>query len=338
MKRRSALGGLAALALAGAAPRVLAQSADGRPYPERPEMIEFLDGLEAATGVPRAWAERVLAQGRYSATAERLTTPSETPPPRDWREYRARNVDARRIEEGIAFARAHRRWLAQAEQRFGVPPAVIVAIIGIESFYGRNTGNFRTLDVLLTLAFDYPRRAPLYREQLAEFLLLVREQQLDPLALRGSFAGAIGLPQFLPASIRRYALDFDGDGRVDLATSQADAIGSVANYLAAQGWQRGLPIALPAQSDSGAAETYARGITAAWRWQDVAARDVRIAGDLAPATEVLMIDLPGTDAAGNAVVEYRVGTANLAAVLHYNRSYFYAAAVTDLAGAIARGL
>lgn len=254
MKRRSALGGLAALALAGAAPRVLAQSADGRPYPERPEMIEFLDGLEAATGVPRAWAERVLAQGRYSATAERLTTPSETPPPRDWREYRARNVDARRIEEGIAFARAHRRWLAQAEQRFGVPPALIVAIIGIESFYGRNTGNFRTLDVLLTLAFDYTRRAPLYREQLAEFLLLVREQQLDPLALRGSFAGAIGLPQFLPASIRRYALDFDGDGRVDLATSRADAIGSVANYLAAQGWQRGLPIALPAQSDGGAAE------------------------------------------------------------------------------------
>ncbi|MFN7888356.1 MAG: lytic murein transglycosylase, partial [Betaproteobacteria bacterium] len=135
-----------------------------------------------------------------------------------------------------------------------------------------------------------------------------------------------------------YALDFDGDGRVDLAASRADAIGSVANYLAAQGWQRGLPIALPAQSDGGAAESYARGITAAWRWQEVAARDVRIAGELAPATEVLMIDLPGTDAAGNAVVEYRVGTVNLAALLHYNRSYFYAAAVTDLAGAIARGL
>jgi membrane-bound lytic murein transglycosylase B len=338
MRRRHALGRLAALAAAGLAPQARAQAADGRPYPERPEVAEFLDGLAAQASVPRAWAEGVLAQGKYSAPAERLTTPSLTPAPRNWREYRARNVERRRIDEGIAFARAQRRWLDRVQQTTGVPPAIVTAIIGIESFYGRQMGNFRVLDVLLTLAFDYPRRAALYREQLTAFLLLAREQQIDPLAVRGSYAGAIGLPQFMPTSIRAYAVDLDGDGRIDLTASRADAIGSVGHYLAAQGWQRGLPVALRAQADAGVVAALDRGISAAWKWEGVAGMGVTIDGTLPPDAAVLLIDLPGTDEAGAATMEFRVGTVNLAALLHYNRSYFYAAAVADLAAAIALGL
>jgi membrane-bound lytic murein transglycosylase B len=321
-----------------AASRAWGRASDGRRYTDRDDVQQYIDEIAADGSLPRDWVERVLAEGRYSAAAERLTTPSLTPPPRDWRVYRARNVDPQRIEEGIAFARAQRRWLARMEAAYGVPPAVVVAIIGIESFYGRQMGNFRTLDVLLTLAFDYPRRAPLYRQQLAEFLRLCRQQGLDPLALRGSYAGAMGLPQFMPASIRRYAVDYDGDGRIDLTASRADAIGSVGNYLAEQGWRRDLPIALPARADESVQELLGHGLRAAWRWQGVADLGVTIDGELPPQAAVLLIDLPGTDGAGNASVEYRVGTVNLSALLHYNRSYFYAAAVVDLAAAIERSL
>ncbi|MFZ5541132.1 MAG: lytic murein transglycosylase [Pseudomonadota bacterium] len=240
------------------------------------------------------------------------------------------------MREGHAFLRQHRAALARAADRYGVPESIVVAIIGIETFFGRVMGNLRTLDVLLTLAFDYTRRAALYREELAQFLLLCREHGIDPAAPRGSYAGALGLPQFMPGSVRRYAVDFDGDGRVDLAASREDAIGSVANFLAAHGWRRDVPVLFPARADATIIEVLGRGIFAGYRWQDVAALGVTIDASLPGETRVLLIDLPYLTSDGVEAVEYRVGTINASALLHYNRSFFYAAAVADLAQAIER--
>ncbi len=333
MNRRSLV--VAASCVALAPP--LARAQQPLAYPLRGDVQAFIDAVVAEYGLQRRWVERVLAQGRYSEAAERLTTPGNAPASaRNWAEYRARNVDERRVREGQAFLHQYRPALARAAERFGVPESIVVAIIGIETIFGRVMGSLRTLDVLLTLAFDYTRRAPLYREELAQFLLLCREQGIDPTAPRGSFAGAIGLPQFMPGSVRRYAVDFDGDGRVDLMASRADAIGSVANFLAAHGWQRDLAILLPAQADASIVEVLGRGIVAAWRWQDVAALGVTIDGALPAGTRVLLMDLPYLTDDGVEAVEYRIGTVNASALLHYNRSFFYAAAVTDLAHTIQR--
>ncbi len=316
------------------APLARAQSLS---YPLRTEVQEYIDAIVAAYGLERGWVERAIAQGRYSEAAERLTTPANAPPSaRNWAEYRARNVDERRVREGDAFLRRHRAALARATERYGVPEPIVVAIIGIETFFGRVMGNLRTLDVLLTLAFDYTRRAPLYREELAQFLLLCREQGIDPAAPRGSFAGAMGLPQFMPGSVRRYAVDFDGDGRIDLAASREDAIGSVANFLAAHGWRRDVPVLFPARTDATVVEVLGRGIVAAWRWQDVASLGVTIDGTLPGDARVLLMDLPYLTSDGVEAVEYRIGTVNASALLHYNRSFFYATAVAELAQAIER--
>ncbi len=336
--RRSLLLAAAAVAALGA-PRVRAQAVEepltAQPYHLRDDVQAFIDDVVRVYGIDRTWVEQAFAQARYSAQAERLTTPSLVPPAaRNWIDYRARNVDERRIRDGAQFLRDSRATLTRARAQFGVPEEVIVAIIGVETVFGRNTGSFRTLDVLLTLTFDYTRRAALYREELAQFLLLCHEQGIDPLSLRGSFAGALGLPQFMPGSIRRWAVDFDNDGRVDLLRSRDDAIGSVANFLTAHGWQRDLPVQFRAQADATISDLLGGGITALYPWRDLAALGVTIDGLLDPDTRALLLDLPYRSAAGEQGIEFRVGTVNMQALLHYNRSYFYGVAVSDLARAI----
>jgi len=336
MNRRALL---LAAACACATP-VRAQTVNGEtagslPYPQRADVQAYIDEVVRAHRIDRGWIEAAFEQARYSAQAERLTTPSLTPAAaRNWLSYRERNVDERRIRDGVQFLRDERATLARAAERWGVPEDIVVGIIGVETVFGRNTGSFRTLDVLLTLSFDYTRRAPLYREELTQFLLLCHEQGLDPLAPRGSFAGAMGLPQFMPGSVRKWAVDFDGDGRVDLAASRTDAIGSVANFLAEHGWQRELPVQFRARAERTTSDLLGRGITALHAWRDVAALGVTIDGVLDPDARVILLDLPFRRSNGDEGVEYRLGTANMQALLHYNRSYFYAAAVADLARAV----
>ena len=333
-RRRLLMAGVGA-ALAIGAPVLRAQGVAALPYPQRPKVREFIDELVQRHGLDREFVERTFAQARYSPQAERLTTPSAQPAAaRNWIDYRTRNVDELRVRDGAQFVRDLRPVLARATERFGVPPEIVAGIIGIETVFGRNTGSFRTIDVLLTLSFDYTRRAAMYREELAHFLLLCQQQGTDPLLARGSFAGAVGLPQFMPGSIRRWAVDFDGDGRIDLSRSREDAVGSVASFLAAHGWQRDLPVQLRARASADAAASLGGGIEALARWRDAAAVGIAIDGSLDPDTRVLLLDLPFRSPSGEAGVEYRVGTVNMQALLHYNRSYFYGAAVADLAGAI----
>jgi membrane-bound lytic murein transglycosylase B len=230
--------------------------------------------------------------------------------------------------------------LARAQSEFGVPAEVIVAIIGVETFYGRNTGSYRVFDALTTLAFDYPRRGDFFRNELKQFLLLTRDQKISPLLPKGSYAGASGLPQFMPGSIRTYAVDYDGDGRIDLSDEPADAIGSVGNYLARHDWRPGAPVLAVARIDPSASEVVLRtldGGVSERRPLDAWARD-GVAADGLPAD-------PGADPVGLLMLEeaerpsYWLVFGNWYVLTRYNRSRLYATAVWQLAQALvaARG-
>jgi membrane-bound lytic murein transglycosylase B len=331
-KRRA----LVATLLAGMVAPAAARSPARAPYPSRDEVRRFIDEVVQQHGFDRSHVERWLSAARYSETVERLMQPPIPFGQRNWLDYRARHVEDRRIQAGAAFWRANRATLERAQARYGVPPEIIVAVIGVETYFGRITGNFRTIDALATLSFDYLRRADYYRRELVELLLLAREQRMDPLAFKGSFAGAIGLPQFMPGSVRRFAVDFDGDGRIDLAASASDAIGSVANFLVEHGWQREEPILFEADADEAIVDTLGRGIEVGPTWSDALMSGVTGDLPLALDTPVIVIDLPYLDASGEVQRLYRVGTVNFSAVLHYNRSYFYATAVVELAEALRR--
>jgi len=332
VKRRSLAAALVAALVAPATARIPARP----PYASRPEVQQFIDEVVAEHGFDRARVERWLNAARYSGTVERLMQPPIPFGQRNWLDYRSRYLEDKRVQAGVDFWRSNAAALERATERFGVPPEIIVAIIGVETYWGRITGNFRTIDVLATLSFDYLRRADYYRKELVELLLLAREQDTDPLRFKGSFAGALGLPQFMPGSIRRFAVDFDGDGRIDLAGSATDAIGSVARFLVRHGWQRESPILFKAEADAAIVDALGRGIEAAVAWSDALNAGVVADLPLPPDTPVLVIDLPYLDAGGEARRQFRVGTVNFAAILQYNRSYFYATAVVELAEALRR--
>jgi membrane-bound lytic murein transglycosylase B len=327
-RRRALLAALAAIALP-------ARAFAARPaYATRADVQQFIDEVVATHAFDRQRVERWLNAARYSEAVERLMQPPIPFGQRNWLEYRDRYLDERRIQAGVAFWQANARALARAVEQYGVPAEIIVAVIGVETFFGRITGSFQTIDVLATLSFDYLRRADYYRKELIELLLLAHERGIDPLSLRGSFAGAVGLPQFMPGSLRRFAVDFDGDGRVDVAASAADAIGSVANYLAEHGWQREQAVLFEAEASEEVVDALGRGIDAVTSWSSALAAGVVADLPIPLDTPVLVIDLPYLTPSGETERLFRVGTANFAALLRYNRSYFYATAVVELAQAV----
>jgi membrane-bound lytic murein transglycosylase B len=260
--------------------------------------------------------------------------------PPKWYEYAPPLLAPDRVSGGVAFWRVNEEALARAETEFGVPPEFIVAILGIETIYGRNTGSYRVLDALTTLAFDYPRRAPFFRGELREYVLLAHEQGWSPLAPTGSFAGAMGVPQFMPGSYRQYAIDFDGDGRIDLWHDSADVVGSVANYLARHDWLASQPVLLPARIAEEAQDAALRrldgGISerralAAWQADGVDAIDAP--ADLAadPVGLLLLEEAPEN---GEARASYWIACPNFYVITRYNKSRLYAAAVFALARAV----
>lgn len=317
-----------------------AQAAEAVAYGRREDLMALAAGIAERRALDPAWVEAALAQARYVPSVVRLMQPAPPGTAKNWAAYRARFVEPVRIRAGVAFWREHEAWLREAEARFGVPAEVVVGIVGVETIYGRHPGNYRVLDALATLSFDFPKdarrdRSAFFREELEAFLLLCRQRDNDPLAPRGSYAGASGMPQFMPSSQLRYAVDFDGDGRIDLDASGADVIGSVANYLAVFGWQPGL------------ATHY--GVNAP---TDVSDRAVLLLPDILPsfsATQLTergaVLDVAGRDHAGplalvelqngEAAPSYVAGTQNFYAITRYNWSSYYAMAVIDLGQAVA---
>ncbi|MEY4470665.1 MAG: Membrane-bound lytic murein transglycosylase precursor [Pseudomonadota bacterium] len=290
-----------------------------------------------------AWVQKTMQKAQRLPLVEKLVLPAASPAAKDWGAYRARFIEPIRIQAGARFWLRHRATLEKAEGEFGVPASIIVGIIGVETLYGQNTGNFRVLDALGTLAFHFPQAHPraserqaFFRGELEQFLLLTSRSGANPLAVRGSYAGALGLPQFMPSSWAKFAVDYDGDGRIDLFTSPADAIGSVANYFKAFQWRPGMPTHYPV--------TLAPGKT------DM---DGLLAPDILPtfsvtqfmgkgaALESAALQHPGPLALielrnGPNEPSYVAGTENFYAITRYNWSSYYAMAVIDLADAVAR--
>lgn len=329
MTRAALLAGFAAALLASAA-----QAEDRAPasYSARPEVRAFIAELVRRHGFVESELSWMFSRVRRVEPSLQAIQPPTTEQPRSWREYRAMFVNERRIAAGVAFWKAHRRALGRVQREFGVPPQVVVGIIGVETFFGRNMGRWRVVDALTTLAFDYPPRAEFFRDELASYLLLSRDSGADVFSARGSFAGAIGIPQFMPGSVRRYAVDFDGDGTVDLQRSAADAIGSVANFLKEHGWQPGGAISLRVRVSGDAYRPYLDGIEPKYPADVLLKAGVELKGPHAlPAgarAALVELETPGQPS------EYRLGLQNFYVLTRYNRSAFYAAAVADLGDAV----
>ncbi|CAM5464579.1 MULTISPECIES: lytic murein transglycosylase B [unclassified Thauera] len=301
-------------------------------YADRDDARSFIAEVAARHDFDPAELHDALGRARHDASVIRLITPPARRGARSWQNYRSRFLDRTRIEGGLAFWREHEHELARAERSFGVPAEVIVAIIGVETVYGRQTGNFETLSALATLAFDYPPRAELFRRELESLFVLARQQGRAPDSFTGSFAGALGYPQFLPSSVLAYAVDFDGNGRIDFESDAIDAIGSVANYLKVHGWQTGAPVAERARlaPTTDAAMLVAAGIEPALDPATLSAAGVStLDGGSAAATATLVdLETPGAD------TEYWFGYRNFYVITRYNRSSFYAMSVYELAEAL----
>jgi len=301
------------------------------PYDGRKDVRQFIARMVDTHGFVGKDLRTLFSRARFQPAVIAAITPPAEPRARSWQDYRALFLTRERIEAGVEFRERQREALARAAELYGVPEEIIVAIIGVETVYGRNTGSYRVIDALATLAFDYPPRAEYFRAELEHYLLYARDAGIDTLAQKGSYAGAIGIPQFMPRSYRRYAVDFDGDGKQDLSGSFADAIGSVANFLQAHGWETGQPVAYTAQVQG---ENYRKlidaGIKPTYRYADLAAFGVSAAGVAAPDALCALIELATPGEAS----EYRVTLTNFYVLTRYNRSSLYAAAVLDLAQAV----
>ena len=319
---------LAVTASLQAAPdRIPASGTPGR-YLKRTEVREFIAQMVERHGFVRRELETLFRKAAFQPDIVRAMTPPAEAPVRSWQNYRAMFVNPQRIEAGLKFRERNASALQRAADQFGVPAEIILAIIGVETVYGRNMGRYRVIDALATLAFDYPRRADFFRSELEQFLLFTREAGIDLLGVRGSYAGAFGIPQFMPGSYRRFAVDFDGDGIVDLRASPADAVGSVANFLKEHGWRRGEPVQLLAHVAGEAHRPMLEaGIEPKFTLASLGQHGVETSSSLPMETTVALIDLPTPEAP----TEYRLGMRNFYVLTRYNRSSFYAAAVYDLA-------
>jgi membrane-bound lytic murein transglycosylase B len=308
------------------------------------EVADFINQMVAKHGFGQSELEAILGKARYVETTIQLIKPAPAGRPKNWQAYRARFVEPGRINAGVRFWNEHAEALTRAEEQFGVPAEIIIGILGVETIYGRNTGNFRVIDALTTLAFDYPdtptrqARMAFFRGELENTLLFAREAGIDPLSLLGSYAGAIGLPQFMPGSIRQFAVDFDGNGVIDLRNSPVDAIGSVANFLKQHGWKRGEPIVFPA-SVAAATEDGIRpewesllgqGLEAKYGLEALRTAGVLPSVDLPADLSFGLVDLQN----GFEPTEYWLGTSNFFSITHYNRSFFYAMSVVELGRAV----
>lgn len=299
-------------------------------YLHRAEVREFIARLVAQHGFDKTELERFFADAEQQENAlEAIARPAEAKP---WHEYREIFVTPRRIQGGVEFWLENQELLAEAERFFGVPAEIIVAIIGVETYYGRQTGDFPVLDTLITLGFDYPPRSDFFRSELEHFLLLSREEALNIPTAQGSYAGAMGMGQFISSSYRQFAVDFDGDGKRDLWNSTADVIGSVANYFRVHGWDKGAPVALPAEVRGGGYRNLVEmGMQPSIDAGQLAVRGVKARGAVEDGARVALFEYDAGDG-----MQYWVGFNNFYVITRYNRSSLYAMAVYQLSQAVAQ--
>jgi membrane-bound lytic murein transglycosylase B len=304
------------------------------------EVGQFLDEMAAKHGFDRKELEATMMQVRYVDSAVQLMKPAPPGKPKNWQAYSKLFIEPVRINGGVKFWNENREALARAEALYGVPAEIIVGIIGVETVYGSNTGRFRVMDALTTLAFAYPlapareARMAFFKGELESTLLYARQAGIDPFSLLGSYAGAVGLPQFMPSNIMKYAVDFDGNGRVDLRNSPTDAIGSVAAFLVAHGWRRDDPGPLVYAATVSPSRQWERfinqGLEAKFRPQDLMSAGVVTTSTLPEGMNFGLVDLQN----GSEPTEFWLGSNNFFSITQYNRSYFYAMSVLELGRAI----
>ena len=325
-----------------AAAKKTSVSPQGPAYVTREDVMRVADDIAARRDLDPAWVRQAIGQSVYVPQIARFIQPPPVGTAKNWRVYRSRFIDAVRINAGVKFWHANAETLERAELEYGVPAEIIVGIIGVETIYGQQMGTFRVIDALTTLSFDFPKshpraaeRSEFFKGELEQFLSLTSRTSTDPFTLRGSFAGAMGMPQFMPSSWVKYAVDFDGDGKVDLFTSTADVIGSVASYFKAFGWQRGMPTHYPVTFDPATLD-----------------KEALLAPDILPTFSVAAFQAKGAVLEGAALqhtgplalVEvqngeappsYLAGTENFYVITRYNWSSYYARAVIDLGHEVA---
>jgi membrane-bound lytic murein transglycosylase B len=309
----------------------------GTPYAGREDALQFADDIAERRGLDRDRVRAAVAQARMLPVVARLMQPAPSGTPKNWALYRSRFIDNVRIQAGVRFWQANRETLERAEREYGVPPDIVVGIIGVESIYGQQMGTFRVLDALATLAFDFPQAHPraaertaFFRGELEEFLALQQKAGIDPTRPLGSYAGAMGMPQFMPSSWARWAVDFDGDGRIDLWRSPADVIGSVASYFKGYGWQPGMPTHFPVTFDTERLDKealLAPDILPTFGVPSFLAKGAVLDDTAVQHTGPLaLVELQnGTDAPS-----YVAGTENFYVITRYNWSSYYAMAVIEL--------
>lgn len=290
----------------------------------QPDIQNYINQLVANYNFEREPLEHLFATVTLNEeVVAKLSKPAEAKP---WFEYRRLLITPERIEKGLAYWRTHEKTLNLAEKKYGVPASIIVAIIGVETKYGENKGNFPVFNTLVTLGFNHGRRADFFRSELTQYLLLTRENQLTPLLLKGSYAGAVGLPQFMPSSYRHYAVDFYNKGRADLFNDDADAIGSVGNYLKKHGWKTGEPVAIAATVNGDSyLKLYQKGFKPHLSQEDLVQHQVIPASPL-NSSKATLIRLQLENG-----YEHWLGLQNFYAITTYNNSELYAMAVNTLA-------
>lgn len=326
------VGTVFSVACAGLLSAVLAASAQAD-YSTHPAAVALIEEMVAEHEFSGEELQSLfVAAERQQSILDAISRPAEKTKP--WYEYREIFLTERREREGRAFFREHREALSRAQAETGVPAEVIVAIIGVETYYGRIAGSYDVIDALSTLAFDYPKRSKFFTSELKNFLLLSREQGMDPLALKGSYAGAMGYGQFMPSSYRAYAVDFDGDERVDIWNNPTDAIGSVANYLARHGWRAGEPVVSAATATTATPDAaFEGGLKPTRSIQEF--MEMGLAPDQHLDPEALATAMRFELADGH---EYWLGLQNLYTITRYNHSAMYAMSVFLLSQRIAAGL
>jgi membrane-bound lytic murein transglycosylase B len=296
---------------------------------KRPEVKEFIAHMSASYGFKKRALRKLLKSAdSQPAIIDAMSKPAEKA--KLWYEYRPIFLNERRIREGTEFWIAHRQALDQASIKSGVAPEYLAAILGVETYYGRLTGTYRVLDALATLSFDYPPREKFFRDELEQFLLLTRDAHLDPKTLKGSYAGAMGAPQFMPSNYRRYAVDADANGRIDLWNDWPDVCASVGNYLKEHGWNAGEPVleeatVLPEKPD----DLDGRKLALSETVGSLAAKGVSFDAELPPDAPAILIAADEPDG-----VHWRVGYNNFFVITRYNHSALYAMAVYELAAAV----